>query len=137
MFIGQSLPFVTAYVDELDSALKCIDPDAGMTRLQKSWVGFCLLAIVVTNSICWKRFERASLGRYSHASLSWMFRQNHGLLQFVLRASVCVIVERYGITEGVLVVDDSDKKRIKAPNVSTKRTSSKTRAAVALCVVRT
>ncbi len=113
MFIGQTLPFVTAYVEELDSALRRIDPDAGMSRLQKSWVSFCLLAIVVTNSICWKRFERASLGRCSHASLSWMFRQSHAFWQFVLRASVCVILERYGITEGVLVVDDSDKKRSK------------------------
>ena len=113
VFIGQSLPFVTTYVDELDSALRRIDPDAGMSRLQKSWVSFCLLAIVVTNSICWKRFERASLGRCSHASLSWMFRQSHAFWQFVLRASVCVILERYGITEGVLVVDDSDKKRSK------------------------
>ena len=107
MFIGQPLPFVTAYVEELDSALREIAPDAGMSRLQKSWVSFCLLAIVVTNSICWKRFERASLGRCSHAALSWMFRQSHAFWQFVLRASVCVIVERYGITEGVLVVDDS------------------------------
>ncbi len=76
MFIGQSLPFVTRYVDELDSALRGIDPTAGMSRLRKKWLSFCLLAIVVTNSVCWKRFERASLGRRSHASLSWLFRQN-------------------------------------------------------------
>ena len=70
MFIGQTLPFVTAYVEELDTALRAIDPESGLTRVQKGWVSFCLLAIVVTNSICWKRFERASLGRCSHASLS-------------------------------------------------------------------
>ncbi|MCZ6678686.1 MAG: hypothetical protein O7E52_15745 [Candidatus Poribacteria bacterium] len=42
-----------------------------------------------------------------------MFRQTNDFWQFILRASVCVILERYGITEGVLVVDDSDKKRSK------------------------
>ena len=113
MFIGPNLPFVTRYVDELDSALRGIDAAAGMSRLQKKWLSFCLLAIVVTNSVCWKRFERASLGRRSHASLSWMFRQKQVFWQFVLRASVCAIVARYGITNGVLVVDDSAKQRSK------------------------
>lgn len=101
MFIGQTLPFVTGYVGELDSALRDIDPEAGLTRVQKGWLGFCMVAIFVTHSICWKRFDRASLGRHSHASLSWMFRQTNDFWQFILRASVCVIQERYGITEGV------------------------------------
>jgi hypothetical protein len=113
MFIGKTLPFVRSFVDELDRALRCIDSAAGLTRIQKGWLEFCLLAIVVTNSVCWKRFERASLGRRTPASLSWMFRQTNLCWQFVLRASVRVILDRYGITEGVLVVDDSDKKRSK------------------------
>ena len=113
MFIGQNLPFVNTFVEELNASLQRISPSAGMSRIQKGWLSFCLLAIVVTHSVCWKRFERASLGQRSHASLSWMFRQNQAFWQFVLRASVWVIVERYGITEGVLVVDDTDKKRSK------------------------
>lgn len=113
VFIGKTLPFVTTFVDQLDSALRRIDPKAGMTRLQQDWLGFCLVAIVVTNSICWKRFQRASLGLRSHASLSWMFRQTNHFWQVVLQASVSVILNKYGITKGVLVVDDSDKKRSK------------------------
>jgi len=113
MFIGQTLPFVTAYVEELDSALRRIAPEAGLSRIQKGWLGFCLVAIVVTNSICWRRFERASLGRYSYASLSWMFRQTHRFWQFILRASTSVVLAEYGITKGILVVDDFDKKRSK------------------------
>ena len=69
-----------------------------------------MAAIIITNSICWKRFERASLGQRSAASLSWMFRQTNRFWKFVFRASVSVIVARYGITEGVLVIDDSEKK---------------------------
>lgn len=111
--MGQPLPFVTQFVDELDHSLKQLDPDGGLSRVQKGWLSFCLLAIVVTNSVCWKRFERASLGQRSHASLSWLFRQNHGFWEFLLRASVSVIVAKYGITQGVLVVDDTDKKRSK------------------------
>jgi len=28
---------------------------------------------VITNSLCWARFERVGLGRYSQAALSWVF----------------------------------------------------------------
>jgi len=113
MFIGKTVPFVRAFVDEVDHALRQIEPEAGLSRLQREWIGFCLVAIMVTNSVCWKRFERASLGRRSHASLSWMFRRTSRFWTVVLQASVSIILARYGIKEGVLVVDDSDKKRSK------------------------
>jgi hypothetical protein len=113
MFIGKTLPFVRAYVDEVDHALRRIDPDAGLTSIRKTWLGFCLLAILVTNSVCWKRFERASLGRHSHAGLSWMFRQPQRFWVFLLHASVSVMLAEYGVTEGVVVVDDFEKKRAK------------------------
>lgn len=113
MFIGKTLSFVRAYVDEVDRVLRCIDPAAGLTSIRKQWLGFCLVAIIVTNSVCWKRFERASLGRRSHAALSWMFRQHQRFWAFLLRASVSVILAEYGITAGVIVVDDFEKKRAK------------------------
>jgi hypothetical protein len=111
MFIGEILPFVRAYVNELDMGLRQIDPQARLTRIQQGWLGFCLVAILVTNSICWKRFERASLGRFSSARVSWMFRQHQRWWESVLRASAWVILHRYGISKGVLVLDDSEKKR--------------------------
>ncbi len=118
MFImGETLPFVKNYVANIDEAVKKIDPKAGLSNIQKIWLGFCITAIAVTNSICWKRFERASLGYYLHANLSWMFRQAKIFWDILLLASVGVILYKYGIIEGVLVVDDSDKKRAK----STKR----------------
>jgi hypothetical protein len=111
MFIGTTLPFVQTFVAEIDKALRRIEPEAGLTRIQREWLGFCLLAILVTNSVCWKRFERASLGQRSANALSWMFRHTTRCWQFLLQASVSVILTKYHITEGVLVVDDSDKKR--------------------------
>lgn len=47
MFIGKTLPFVRAYVDEVDRALRRMGPDAGLTRLRREWLGFCLVAIIV------------------------------------------------------------------------------------------
>ncbi len=69
MFIDKPAPFINAFVEELDESLRKIEPKAGLTNLQKKWIAFCLLAIVVTNSVCWARFERASLGNYSTAAL--------------------------------------------------------------------
>lgn len=119
MFISSEiiLPFATNFVNNLNEALKKIEPQAGLSKAQKGWLCFCILGIAVTNSICWKQFERASLGFYLHASLSWMFRHSKIFWHILLRASVEVILCNYGITEGVLVIDDSDKKRSK----STKR----------------
>lgn len=113
MFIGKTAPFVKTFVDELDKALRCLARDAGLTRIQKEWIGFCVVAVLVTNSVCWKRFERASLGARSARSLSWMFRKTHPFWQYLLQASVRVILLTYHITEGVLVLDDSEKKRAK------------------------
>ena len=113
MLIGQTLPFVTACIDELDAALKKLDSAGGVTPNQKDWLGFCLQGILVTNAVCWKRFERASLGRRSHAVLSWRFRQKASFWATVLQASIAVILWRHGITSGLLVIDDSDHRRAK------------------------
>ena len=40
-----------------------------------------------------------------------MFRQTHRFWQFILRSSTSVVLAEYGITKGILVVDDFDKKR--------------------------
>jgi len=113
MLIGETLPFVNAYIEELDRTLRTLDPGAGLSSIRKGWLGFCVLAVIVTNSVCWKRFERASLGRWHHPRLSWLFRQPQRFWQSVLHASVVVLLERYRITEVMVVLDDSDKLRCK------------------------
>ena len=113
MVIDKPAPFINEFVEELDESLRQIEPKAGLTNLQKKWLAFCLLAIVVTNSVCWARFERASLGNHSLAALSWMFRKANINWSLILHASVKVILWRYQITKGVLAVDDSEKKRSK------------------------
>jgi hypothetical protein len=77
-------------------------------------LAFCVTAVLVTNSICWARFERASLGTYSLAALSWMFRHSKMPWDQLLIASVRVILRHHGITSGSLVIDDTDNPRSKA-----------------------
>jgi len=113
MFIVKPLPFVTTFIDALDKAIEESKPGWGLSGIQKAWLSFCILAVLVTNSVCWARFERASLGRYSLAALSWMFCHSKIPWDLILQMSVHVILRRYEITQGCLVVDDTDKKRSK------------------------
>src|SRR5439155_2983095 len=76
MLIGQPAPFVRTFVDVVDEAMREQSPSHGRSAMQRTWLAFCITAVLVTNSICWARFERASLGTYSLAALSWMFRHS-------------------------------------------------------------
>ncbi len=114
MVIGKPLPFIRAFVEAIDEAIAAHSPGQRMSALQRAWLSFCLTAILVTNSICWARFERASLGTYSLAALSWMFRHSKMPWEHLLVASVRVILCQYGITSGNLVIDDTDNQRSKS-----------------------
>jgi hypothetical protein len=77
------------------------------------WLGFCLTAIILTNSVCWKAWERWSGGKYSDGALSWMFRKSQIPWNKLLTASMRLILKKYNIKHGVLVIDDSDHQRSK------------------------
>ncbi len=98
---------------DIDVALSKLKPSAKLTEIQKRWLGFCLTGILLTNSLCWAKFERASLGGYQIAALSWMFRDAKMAWNYLLLASVTLLLERHGISEGVLVLDESDRVRSK------------------------
>lgn len=114
MFITDPLPFVKNYIEEIDVAIKKYDENVKLTRIQKSWLAFCIMAIFITRTLCWAKFERACLGKHSTAALSWMFRKAAIPWQFLLPASTMIIIKRFGITRGRLAIDETDKKRSKA-----------------------
>jgi hypothetical protein len=114
MIIGKPAPFVSAFVDAVDEAIRAHSPSHGMSAMQRAWLAFCVTAVLVTNSICWARFERASLGSYSLAALSWMFRHSKIPWDERLVASVRVILRHYGLNSGSLVIDDTDNQRSKS-----------------------
>src|SRR3954468_9625069 len=114
MIIGKPAPFVSAFIEAVDTAIRAHQPHHAMSTTQRAWLAFCLTAVLVTNSICWARFERASLGTYSLAALSWMFRHSKIPWDHLLVASVRVIVRHHGITSGTLVIDDTDNPRSKS-----------------------
>ena len=114
MVIGKPAPFVSAFVAAIDDAIREQHPSHTMSATQRAWLAFCVTAVLVTNSICWARFERASLGTYALAALSWMFRHSKMPWDQLLVASVRVILRHHGITSGTLVIDDTDNPRSKS-----------------------
>lgn len=113
MLLAEPLPFIKAFVEDLDDGLKKIDPTAGLTRIQKSWIGFCCLGILVTNSVCWAKLERSSLGKYTLPAISWMFRRSKIRWELLLHGGIKAVLQKYDISEGILAVDESDKNRSK------------------------
>lgn len=114
MVIGNTIvPFITEFVDALDKAMSQDESKQKLSTTQKYWLAFCLMGILATKSVCWAKFERVSCGQYSAAALSWVF--HHALIPWtlLLRYSVSLILEHYRLTEGSLVIDDSENKRSK------------------------
>src|SRR5919202_4157105 len=114
MILAKPAPFVSAFIDAVDEVIRQQHPSRGMSAIQRTWLAFCVTAGLVRNSICWARFERASLGTYSLAALSWMFRHSKSPWDELLVASVRVILHHHGITSGSLLIDDTDNPRSKA-----------------------
>ncbi len=113
MLLTMPLPFVEAFVEELDNGLRVHESEAGLSFTQRKWIGFCLMGLLVTNSLCWARFERASLGQYKQSALSWMFHHAQITWMLVLQVSVGIVLREHGISEGILSTDDSDHRRSK------------------------
>ncbi len=114
MFISEPLPFVESFIEEIDRAIKKCDQNLKLTRIQKTWLSFCIIAIYLTRTVCWAKYERACLGKRSMAAISWMFRRSNIPWEKLLVISTTVIINRFGITGGCLAIDETDKKRSKS-----------------------
>lgn len=110
---SQILPFIKAYIELLSKKLNSTDAAYRLTNIQKLWLGFCLTGILLTNSICWQKYERMVFGSWLVGSLSWMFRKSKINWDKLLVASVKVILSEHDITKGELEIDDTDRERSK------------------------
>ena len=113
MVIHHGLPFIRDYEAQLNEVLKEHDPQQRLSRIQCYWLSFVILGVLVTNSLCWSRFERFSLGNYSLSALCWVFRKAKIAWDFLLFASAMKVLEKHGIKNGILALDDTDSERSK------------------------
>ena len=107
------LPIVNAYIDALSDSLKFIKPSAKLTRTQKAMLAFVIVGIIVTESLNWAAFERRSLGKVKPSNLRWFFYSAKVFWHQLLEASTRHVLRQYGVSSGVLAIDDSEKKRSK------------------------
>ena len=107
LVLGKRAPCVSAFVDAVDAAIRVYQPPHALSVTQRPWLAFCLTAVLVTHSMCWARFARASLGTYALAALSWMLRPSTMPWEHLLVARVRVILQHHGITSGNLLSDDT------------------------------
>ena len=107
------LPFIREYIESLDESLRKENCNLGLTLTQKIWLGFCLMGILMTNTVCWAKFERLSLKSYTQQAISWMFRHSKICWERLLHNSVRTVLDKYGINKGILIVDDKDLQRSK------------------------
>ena len=78
------LPHIREYISVLNETLQ----EKGhkpLSRIQQGFLCFILMGMLLTQSLCWARLERASGGRYQDGALCKMF--DHG--QSVLGLSAC------------------------------------------------
>jgi hypothetical protein len=114
MLLKEPFAFVVDFVDAVNQQIKIAAPGKRLSKTQRYWLGFCISAIMITNGVCWAWFERVSLGHSKLSSLSWMFRRGKICWEHLLIGSINVLLTKYGISKGVLVLDDSDRSRSKS-----------------------
>ena len=112
MFFSKPLSLCTMFIENLSVSLQTIGGNK-LSRTQKLWFSICLTGILVTNSVCWKKFERSGFGKFTSNALSKMFRKNKISWDMILMASSLNIFKQYEITNGTLALDGTDNKRSK------------------------
>lgn len=113
MLISKALPFINEFINDLDKILSEANTEFKLSRIQKEWFVFCLQGIILTNTLCWSRFKKWSVGERSVASLSAMFRNSDIKWDQLLFAAVKSLLSKYSLDNGILVIDDSDHERSK------------------------
>jgi uncharacterized membrane protein len=114
MLLKEPFAFVVDFIDAVNQQIETVTPGRRLTKIQRYWLAFCVSAIMITNGVCCAWFERISLGNSKLSSLSWMFRRGKICWDCLLVSSINVLLTKYSISQGVLVLDDSDRARSKS-----------------------
>lgn len=113
MLLKEPFAFVVEFIDSVNQQIETLTPGKRLSKTQRHWLAFCISAIIITNGVCWAWFERISIGNCKLSSLSWMFRRGKICWDRLLIGSINVLLKKYGVSQGVLVLDDSDRSRSK------------------------
>lgn len=111
MLLKQSLADVSLFVQSLDEFTSETDPNPlRLSRIQKSFLAFVLSAMVIIGHLCWKHFERASLGGRGAKALSFLFCHSKIPWNRLLHKSIERMIHLAG-AQGYFIIDDTDRLR--------------------------
>ncbi len=105
--------FVKTYIESISESLRASHSGYSLTFIQKKWLGFCLMGILLSNSVNWSAYSRMSLGAYSVSCISWMFRKSCVNFDLLFERSIHHILTTYGLESGHILFDDTDNERSK------------------------
>ena len=111
MLFREPFDFIKEFVGNINNILGEYKESCRLSSTQKFWISFCIMAIIMTDTVCRAESGRAGLGRYASAALSRMLRRSGISWEYMLCSGVSHIIRNYGITEGTAAADDSEKKR--------------------------
>jgi hypothetical protein len=112
MFFFKPLDTCRKFITQVNESLQSIGARQ-LSAKQQLWLSLCITGVLVTNSVCWKWFERSCFGKYKANTISKMFCRTKVFWDTLLLASVHQVIKTYGITHGVLALDGTDNKRSK------------------------
>jgi DDE superfamily endonuclease len=112
MFL-QALSFIKIYIQSLSNELQQENQTYGLSTAQMVWFATCFMGILFTNSVSWEGFSRVSVGEYSKTALSKMCFSGKIAWNRLLICSTRMILKRFKVTQGVLVIDDKNHNRSK------------------------
>lgn len=115
MLFLKPLKVCEEFINSINETLVYIGKDK-LSYCQLLWLSTCITAIIVTNSVCWEKFSRACFGIIKSNTISKMFRRAKIDWNGLLYSSVINIFKYYGITKGILALDDTENKRSKNTN---------------------
>lgn len=105
-------PAARQYVGDLNSELQK-EGHKPMSRIQSGLIAFLLTAMVFTHCLNFALFSRFTLGAITERSLSWLFHCAQVPWQQLLWLNARLIMRKYGVSKGRLVLDDTERKRAK------------------------
>lgn len=113
MIIQEPAQFINEFIESINALIQKKNPMHELSRKQRVFLALCIMGILITNKICWTTFQKTFIGKVTVGSLSWMFRCSKIPWSYLLGYAVTLFIQRYGITNGTLCIDDTDKKRSK------------------------
>lgn len=111
MFLVEPVQFIKSYVTLLSETL--LENGHKLTKIQQINMSIILSVIMIYNRICWKDVETATMGKHTSKSTWWFIYKSGIPFDKLFLASTQMLLKLYGITEGILGVDETDNPRSK------------------------